>query len=462
MPDEPSSTTSAPASDLPRRVAVTAAVVALLHAGRRLRLPLLDEEAFLLFRGDGQMLTLLSPLAIGLGPFIAGFLLVETIAQVVPGLRRLRHGSARERQVLTRAAWVVALALASWHGWDHAIALRSMNGTSGDPLLAGGLAATASIATALVLGTLASGYAAVLISRRGLGNGFAVLFGVGAVEVVLRHGHTLLLQPSGAWNDVTLLVGLALVVVVPLVVSHGRGDTERCPRLPALTCGLAVIEAPSVIFAFPAKLASWFAPVAPLASALLAETWPGTFVDLAVVAGMAILFARLFCPPAGVVVAFRRVAPAGGEVGDAGVRRALRAANRRSVALVVGVALVPTIAGVLETPIAFPVEVLLAVAVVIAVASDLRGEVNARAGAPPLASARPLHRVYTVEPALQALAAAGIPAFPRSPPLSDALPLLRAVGARRILVPPGRAAEADGICARIDVPDPTARLPQAG
>jgi hypothetical protein len=446
-----------PRSEAPRRLAVTVGAVALLLAGRQVHLPLLDDEAFSLFRGDSGVLALLSPLALGLAPFVAGFLLVELVAQVQPSLRPLRHGSARDRRVLTRAAWIAALALAAWQGFAHAVELQGVRGLHGDALVGAGVAPAVVVSAALVAGTLAVGCAAALVSRHGLGNGFAVFLAVGAVETLLRISRAMLRQPSGAWSDASLLVGLALAVVVPLVLAHAGRSDAVLPRLPFLTCGLAVIEAPWVLVSFTAKLAGSLSFEDPLFRARQANPWLGMLADLTLVTGLAVLLARLFCPPADVVGAFRRSAPQGGGDADADVRSALRAANRRSVALVVGVAAIPVAAALLETPVYVSTDALLALALVLAVGADLRAELEARARAPGLVSARALHRVYAVEPAMRALTAAGIPAFPRTRHLRMLFHFFAPWAPVEILVPPERAAEAEAICVRIEAPDAVAR-----
>jgi preprotein translocase subunit SecY len=439
--------------ELARRAAVTAGAVALLLLGQRVPLPLVDDGAFELFTDYGWTPGSLSPLALGVMPFVAAFLFVELVAEVLPRLRVLRHGSARDRLPLTRAAWALAAALAAWQGWGLAGYLRDVPGVGGYPALEGGLVPLLAVTSTIVLGTLFLGYAADLVSRHGFGNGFAVLLAVGGLRTLLQVGQSLARQPRDSWNEATLLVGLALAVVVPLVVAHGRRlDGVVGPRIPVPTCGLVVINGPSLCLSLFANLAVWFTSLAPLAEVMATESWLGTGADLALTAALALLLARLFCAPDAVVRAFRRAAPERfDEEAAAEVRRVLAVANRRSLVMVMGVALVPTAAALLEAPIAIGTDVLFSVAVVIAVALDLEAEARARAAGGALASARPLHRVYAVEPVLQALAAAGITASARARHFRALFHFFAPYAPIEILVPQDRVPEAEAICARIVV-----------
>ena len=72
-----------------------------------------------------------------------------------------------------------------------------------------------------------------------------------------------------------------------------------------------------------------------------------------------------------------------------------------------------------------------------------------RRGASP--GARRLYRVYAAEPALQALAAAGIPAFPRALRYRSLFHFFAPWAPVELLVPAERALEAEAICARVAV-----------
>ncbi len=431
---------------------MTAGAVLLLLAGERLHLPLVDEEIYRIFDGT-QALARLSPLAFGFWPFIAGYLLVESIAQVHPRFRPLRHGSPRERALLTRASWGVAIVLATWQGLAYARYVGSLRGLRGDPALPPGSFAFAAVAASLVAGTALVGYGAVLVSRHGVGNGFTVLLAVHSGQRIFWVGREMALTPRDEWSDAALLAGLAAVLLVPLLVAH-RPREATYPHVPVPTCGLAALEAPWIVFAFPARLAAWFPSVEPLAEALRRwrfDSWSAALLDVAIVSGLAIVLARLFFPRDGVLDAYRRVArDSPDDDADTAVRRALRAANRRSVGLVIGIALVPTSMALLGFPVGVSFAALVDVAVVVAVALDLRGEAKARATAPDLVATRPLHRVYAVDPTMHALATAGIAAFPRALHYRTLFHFFAPWAPVEILVPAERADEASAICARME------------
>jgi hypothetical protein len=445
-----------PHPSLARRIAVTVAAVVILAAGRRLRLPVIDEGAYHLL-GNLESREVLSPLALGLNPFVTAFLLVEVLSLVHPAWRSLRHGLAG-RRALTRVVWGVALGFAALQGWGIAVYLQRTRGPSGDALLEYGLGPALALTATLVAGSLAAGGAAVLVSRHGVGNGFAVLLAAAVLEGLLRGARALLALPRGAFGELHILLALALVVVVPLVVARRRREAREGPLLPVPTCGLAVAQAPSAVLRFAAALALWVPAAEPVSRALHGSGWLLVGLDVALVLALGALFARLFCPPEGVVGAFRRASPAGGGDADAAIGAALRAANRRSVGLVVAVALVPTAAALLGVPVHVSAELLVALAAVAAVAWDVQGELAARGGGRALESALPVHRVYAVAPAMDALAAAGIPAFPRALRYRTLFHFFAPWAPVEILVPPERREEAEAVCSRVvgggPVPEP--------
>jgi hypothetical protein len=215
-----------------------------------------------------------------------------------------------------------------------------------------------------------------------------------------------------------------------------------------------VAQAPALLVGFVAKVAIWIPAAAPLAEALAGRGWLLAALDVAVAVALAAWFARLFCPPRAVQDAFLRArATAAGRVLDA-----LRAANLRSVAAVAAVALVPSASALLGAPVAVGVAEVLALAILVAVGRDLRAEAAFRRASGALAAAFPVHRVYAVEPALEALASAGIPAFPRALRYRTLFHFFAPWAPVEILVPAGRAPEAEEICARI-VGGDTAPMP---
>ncbi|HEX9052303.1 MAG TPA: hypothetical protein VF841_17380 [Anaeromyxobacter sp.] len=442
---------------LRRRAAVTASAVVASLVSQRVLLPFLDADALrqsfpgpallsILTAGD---LRSLSWGALGLRPFFAGFLLVEVIAVVVPALRPLRNGPAAERARLTRAAWGASLLIAAVQGWGLAVSLAGLRDTFGEPVLVPSFLPTLGVAAGAVLGTAALGAAAVLVSRHGVGNGFALLFAVEALQLVLDTALRASLVPRGMWTEAGALLVFAAAVLPVVLAMRPRGGASG-PRIPVPTCGLWLLEGPAAIVSFPARLAAWLPAAAPLAAWMgraLRSDVAYALLAVPLTGALAFAFSRLFTPPAGVVRAHEAAAP---ELLDQGgidsVRRALRSAEARSLALAVGVAALPEVASGLGVPVALHVGTLLAVFIVAAVIRDLRAEAAARAGGSALASVWPVHRVYAVDPVLQALSRAGIPAHARGLHYRTLFHAFAAYAPIEILVPAERAADAEVVC----------------
>jgi hypothetical protein len=451
---------AAPASrsaGLPRRAAVTAGAIALFLVAQRIVLPFLDRESMLRTLTSGSLSILtggaLRPVswgALGLWPFFAAFLLVETVAVVLPSARPLRHvpeGRAR----LGRAAWAVAVALSAIQGWGLAVALQHVSDPFGYPALDPAPAPMLGLAAAVTIGTVGLGVAAVLVSRHGLGNGFAVLFAVEAAELVLWSALRAQQSPQGtSTEEGRLLVFVASALPFVLAARPRAGEG---PRVPAPTSGLAVVQAPAAILAFSWQLAAWIPGAAPLASWIddaVASEATYAAVAVALTAAIAAALSRAFCPAADVVRAYDAAAPEPlDEAGVHRVRRALRSSHLRSFALVIGVAAFPAAAWHVGAPIGLSTEVIFAAFVVVAVARDLRAEARARAGGAALVSAWPLHQVYAVEPVCDALARAGIAAHGRGRRYRVLFHFFAPYAPIEILVPAERAGEAEAVCSRV-------------
>jgi hypothetical protein len=161
-------------------------------------------------------------------------------------------------------------------------------------------------------------------------------------------------------------------------------------------------------------------------------------------------FSRAFAPPGGVVRAYQAAAPEPlDEAATTAVRRALRSANARSLALAVGVSAFPAVASGVGVPVALHVGTLLSVFIVTAVARDLWEEAAARSRGLVVAIGWPVHRVYAVDPLLAALSRAGIPADARTRHYRALFHAFAPYAPIEILVPPERAADAEMVCARV-------------
>jgi preprotein translocase subunit SecY len=425
------------------RIAVTLAACAALFVLERIALPFVDPESMrrvFLLTGTKH----LSPFALGLLPFVTAFVLVELAALIVPRWRPLR-GDPVGRLRLVRAAWVLALALAAVQGWGVANYLQSVRDHVGEAVLPDGMGPALVVATTIVAGTAAAGWLAVLVTDRGLGNGFAILLALLTVEDLARSGLRRLVSaaPREPWSDASLLAVLSVVVVGGLVFGHAaRRRAVAAPCVPLPTCSITVIQLPAGLLQLAWLVAGWLAidlRKAWFMGAALPYLW------VAVVVALAVPLARLFFPGPAVVASWER---AGADAGAA--KAALAAAHRWSIALVAFAAALPVLAaglGAGEVPSDFDV---IRVVALIAVLADLRGELRARGQ--PLAPVRVLHRVREVDPILRALSAAGIDAFARTRHFRALFHIFAPYAPVEILVPPGRGPEAEGICARVVAP----------
>lgn len=434
-----------------RRAAVTAAVVGVVLVGERVPLPYLDGDALRWLIGGfpSRQLAQFSVLGLGVWPLVYAFMFVELIALVLPRLRPLRLGFDWDRRPLTRAAWALGILLAAVWGLDWADFFAMLHDGHGQLLMEAGLGPIIGVTAALVLGAVALGCAASVVSRHGLGNGFAVLLGLTGVEQGIDLVRAMLRTPRTYWTDVSLVVLLALAVILPLVLANRRTPHVAGPRVPVPTCGLVVLVAPAALIAFPDRVAEWFPSARPLADVL----WPGeshVHVRLALTGALALALSGAFCGGAAVVAAFRRAAPEPlAEPDDAAVRRALRTSNTLSVALALGLAVLPSAAAHIGVPTAIPVETLFGLAVAIAVALDLREEARWRARRESWALAFPSQRVYAVEPALDALRASGIDAVTRTARFRALFHFFAPFAPIEIFVPEERADEAAVLCERV-------------
>jgi hypothetical protein len=318
---------------------------------------------------------------------VAGFVLVELVAEFAPPLRSLRQGSAAGRRRLNRVAWILGTGFAVVQALGVALQLRGAV-FLGEPVLRFGTGPFLGAVAALAGGAFALAFAAALISSQGLSNGFAVLLAVQAVEDVWWFA----VRTAGrAWSPDGAVVGLAIAVVGALVVAR---------------------------------------------------------------------WARQLPAPAAVVAAYRRARSGLDEASVTAVRRACRVAERRSLGPVMALAALPWATAAFAIPVRLGVEPLLQLAVIMAAAQDLWTEARARAGGP-LVPAWSLHAVYTVEPVLEALAAAGIPACARARRFRALFHFFAPFAPIEIMVPSALTAEATDVCERVAVAPPPVPMLEA-
>lgn len=378
------------------RLLVSAAVVAAYFLVGWLPLPGADLDG-------GGLLGLFNRPAVtagslGLGPLLDGAVLVELVALCIPALRRRRSGPPERGRGLTLAAGLTALAIAAIQAWSIVLYIEGAQfqmGGARSPVPRFAQGAT------LVAALFALWGLARLADRFGLGNGIALLVGAQAAAEI---GGGLYRGFAGGATPIDLgAVALALSVVAAATVFGLRGPRDRTSRLhlrlPA-SGALPNAMAPSLIaLAFTAMLfgsgsgPEWLAPGELGYLALQA----------ALAAGLAVALAAAFYRPAAAARLLARLPPSGSLDPAAEARALARPAWRGSVVfalIAVGASALIVRARVQASP--------LSAMVLAACALDFAAEWRARTARGALAAAWHLTQPWQVEPALAALAAAGV------------------------------------------------------
>jgi hypothetical protein len=328
--------------------------------------------------------------SLGLGPVISAFLVVEGVALLVPRWRRLRHGGYDERGRLWARTKVVAVVFSATQAFFVARWLEASQNYPTGPLLeilgdspAGLLYAAFAIAT----GPFLLLWLVLLIERQGVGNGFSVVLAAAGVEPAARAVLSSVRRQMLDGERILMPVAIAAFVVAAVTISAGRltaPDEERPIPVPA--SGLVPLAWTASLLALPAQLAVFGVGVSTLVAALAPGSAIETGARLLLITTLGALAAWLF----------QRRQP--------GLRRALPPT--------LGLLWAMLAAGWLADRAKLDFN-LVNLAMVACVTADVASEHRFARDRGPLAAVRPLYRVYAVTPALAALAAAGIPAFPR-------------------------------------------------
>jgi len=173
-----------------RRLGVTLAGLIAYLAASRFPLPFIDANAA--YELTETIATVVKPrislVALGVMPFLTGFILVEIFSLLTPPGPRLRHAGIEGRRTLNRWALGVSTVIALVQAYGLALFFRRVT-------TLGGARLTSAPAWLLALTTVAATFAVALvaemISRYGLGNGFAVLLVAPTVLQVTEAVHDL-------------------------------------------------------------------------------------------------------------------------------------------------------------------------------------------------------------------------------------------------------------------------------
>lgn len=154
------------------RFLVTLALLAVFRLAALLRLPGIDTSNLDSVSGSSGV----SVIALGIAPFVSGFVVVELLSFVLPMGRKLRRGGIAGRRKLNTFAIRVGLGLALVQAAAIVIALQQVAGPGGSSVVAnsGFLFSLSSVMT-LVAGATLAFLVAQLVSRWGVGNGFCLI-----------------------------------------------------------------------------------------------------------------------------------------------------------------------------------------------------------------------------------------------------------------------------------------------
>ncbi len=188
--------------------------------------------------------------ALGLTPFISGAVLAEGLAFLIPPWRRRRHGGAATRAPIKNLALGLGLVMLATQAFFITRWLGSLNNgyNYGFVSLSQIEFSERAVLMALLGGSALLYIIAKLISRYGLGNGYAVVLLAGALSLLpefLDQARALSSANAFAFVKAFLLVALALVVSTSLI---RRTFQLRTGRITLPLAGVApLLIAPTIL-----------------------------------------------------------------------------------------------------------------------------------------------------------------------------------------------------------------------
>ncbi|MCK6586972.1 MAG: SecY family transport protein [Polyangiaceae bacterium] len=473
-------TPSAP-PPLKRRLAVTLLVPLIALAAQHLLLPSIDAEAaWSTLKRSGlaglfasaEGLPGFSVVALGIRPAVTAFLIVEIAAALVPPWRHLRRSGSEGRAKLTWAALALTIPISAFQGFSLAIAFETM-----DILSHPGILARLLITSSLMAGVFLLLGLAGLIQRYGLGNGFFVMLAgpmllgevFGFAAAIGAPPET---DPLGPLSIAAVLITAALAVAATLVLfgvpwktllnALSRREADPLPQasaatpyraapspvrigpLPCPTSGLAPLVAAPALLMLPDTLAQLHISLGGVYYFLL-KFELHTPIYLAIVAGLAIGFSRLWNPPEQIAEVRARARQDDIESHAAEAKRDLRQATNKTLALLLGMALLKELSLRL---VGYHIN-LIVILMITAVVLDIRAEWRARLASPDLVPIWAEHRPFAVSAALSALSKEGIAAHAQSLQSRVLLQFFGPFVPILIMVRPGQAETARRLAHRV-------------
>jgi preprotein translocase subunit SecY len=204
---------------LVERAAVTAAGLAVAIAMDRVPLPYVDDDA--LRRAHYSV----SPIALGILPFVVGYGIVEVIALLVPRLRRARN-DARTRARLDRVSVALAVAIAAMQAFSLIESLQYA-----EVLTVRSWTTVALLSATMAAGSSFLAAAARWVSQRGLVNGFVLYWLLFAgLDLARRDPFGRVAHEAVQRGPIVLLGSMLLAVVATLIAVYGD-DATPSPRV---------------------------------------------------------------------------------------------------------------------------------------------------------------------------------------------------------------------------------------
>jgi hypothetical protein len=204
------------------RLFVTLIAALLVFVARQLPLPGVGiDRAHLPASGAELLAGKLSPVALGVAPYIAATLIVELFAAVVPSLRALRTSGPTGRAKLARASAFVFVAVAALQGWSNASAISAIIDTADVPR----------IVMTLVAGSSALLILASFVGKRGAANGILVVMAADAIASTIEEA---IAEPRGlgAPPRPIILAGAAVAMLITWLSLRKGEDGEKPARAP--------------------------------------------------------------------------------------------------------------------------------------------------------------------------------------------------------------------------------------
>lgn len=259
----------------------------------------------------------LSIVALGVAPIISSSVLVEIVASIVPRWRKLRDGDAEARRRLGFVTAIVTVVLATVQAYFVVKYIRTLDR---DGLLISHLDSMTrwAMVGSLAGGTLLIAWLASVITRKGLGNGYAVLI---AASWLLRVVDPL--DELDAAHVVLAVATIACVAVVVLGALRWRVRGLASATIPVPATGLLPLSSGGGIAALVALLASLGAIDLPYHAA----SWLDR-LQLVTIGGAAVLVTCVAWS-----FAFARPGRRAGELARAGLRPTSREMWLRATAL---------------------------------------------------------------------------------------------------------------------------------